>query len=207
VQVFHNDDHAGDATLNILNSSPRAIHGHVLITGQNDQVPQTASGTILHGIMQVFSDNTDMHPLHDPNNESSNSSSTADVDQLLTIRNPEMQMAPFPEPDFLRPLQAATLYEPYPGSPPPDFDYHPRMPTPKVMEEPGVIPGDNWHCNVEGLAPQHSYTIPRLGERMVEALFYRYNFLPDYPELLLSRGRGCSSHSCPLRAREDPYPC
>jgi hypothetical protein len=36
VQVFHNDNKAGDATLNILNSPPRAVRGHVLVAGQND---------------------------------------------------------------------------------------------------------------------------------------------------------------------------
>jgi hypothetical protein len=147
-----------------------------------------------------------MHSLHDPESGSLNSLSTADMDQLLTIRNPEMQLAPFLEPDFLRLPQAVTLYKPYLGSLPPDFDYHPCTLIPEVMEEPGVIPGDDWHCNVEGLAPQHSYTIPGLGGRMVEAPFYRYDFLPNYPELLLSRGCNYPSHLCPLRAREDPYP-
>jgi hypothetical protein len=97
-------------------------------------------------------------------------------------------------------------YKPYPGSPPPDFDYCPHTPTPEVVKEPRVILGNNWHRNVEGLALQHSYTILGLGGRMMEAPFYRYNFLPDYPELLLSRGCNCPSHLHPLRAREDPYP-
>jgi hypothetical protein len=74
------------------------------------------------------------------------------------------------------------------------------------VEEFGVIPGDDWHRNVEGLVPQHDYTIPGLGGRPMEAPFYRYDFLPNYPELLLSRGRNCPSHLRPLRAREDPYP-
>jgi hypothetical protein len=147
-----------------------------------------------------------MHPLHNPENSSLNSSSTADVDQLLTIRNPKMCLAPFPKPDFLRSLQAMMPYEPYLGSPPPDFNYHPCTPTPEVVKESRVILGDDWHRNIEGLVSQHSYTIPGLGGRMVEASFYRYNFLPDYPELLLSWGHNCPSHSCPLRAREDLYP-
>jgi hypothetical protein len=136
--------------------------------------------------MQVLGDDTDMHPLHDPESGSSNSLSTADMDQLLTIRNPEMQLAPFPEPDFLRLPQAATPYEPYPGSLPPDFNYCPCTPTPKVVEEPRVILGDDWLHNIKGLALQHLYTIPGLGGRMVEAPFYRYDFLSKYPELLLS---------------------
>jgi hypothetical protein len=102
IQVFHNDDQAGDASPNILDSPPQAVCSHVLVTGQNDQAPQIPGGTILHGIVQVLGDDTNMHPLHNPENRSSSGLSTADVDQLLTIRNPEMQLAPFPEPDFLR---------------------------------------------------------------------------------------------------------
>jgi hypothetical protein len=206
IQVFRNDSQARDATPNILDSPPRAVRGRVLVAGQNDQALQTPGGMILHGVMQVLGDDTDLHPLHDLESEFSSGSSIANVDQLLVIRNPEIQPTPFPELDFLRPLQAATPYELYPGSPPPDFDYRPHMPTPEVVEEFGVIPGEDWHRNVEGLAPQHDYTIPGLGGRPMEAPFYRYDFLPDYPELLLSQGRNCPSHSHPLRAREDPYP-
>jgi hypothetical protein len=151
---------------------------------------------ILHGVVQVLGDDTDLHLLRDPS-ESASSSSTADVDQLLIIRNPEI---PVQELDFLRPPRAATPYEPYPGSPPPDFDYHPRTPTPEVIEEFGVIPRQDWHRRVEGVSPQHDYTIPGLGGSPIHAPFYRYDFLPDYPELLLSRGHNCPSHSRPLRA-------
>jgi hypothetical protein len=118
-----------------------------------------------------------------------------------------MLLATFTKLNFLRPPRAATLYEPYPGLLPPDFDYHPYMPTLKVVEEPKVILGDDWLHNVEGLSPQHLYTIPGPGGRIVEAPFYKYDFFPDYPELLLSRGCNCPSHSHPLRAREDLYPC
>jgi hypothetical protein len=97
-------------------------------------------------------------------------------------------------------------YEPYPGSPPPDFDYRPHTLTPEFVKESRVILGDDWLCNIEGLSLVHSYTIPGLKGRMVEAPFYRYNFLPDYPKLLLLRRRNCLQHSHPLRAREDLYP-
>jgi hypothetical protein len=60
------------------------------------------------------------------------------------------------------------------------------MPTPEIIKEPRVIPGDDWLYNVQGLASVHPDTIPGLGGRMVEAPFYRYDFHPDYPELLLS---------------------
>jgi hypothetical protein len=196
IQVFRNDNQAGDATPNILDSPPRVVRSCVLVTGQNNQAPQTPGGTILHGVVQVLRDDTDLHPLHSPS-ESASSSSTADVDQLLIIRNPEI---PIQELDFLRPPRAATPYEPYPGSPPLDFDYHPRMPTPEIVEEFGVMPGHDWHRRIEGVSPQHDYTIPGLGGSPIQAPFYRYDFLPDYPELLLSRGHNCPSHSCPLRA-------
>jgi hypothetical protein len=206
VQVFRNDNQVGDATPNILDSPPRAVCRCIIIAGQNDQAPQTIEGTILHGIVQVLGDNTEMHPLYDPESSLSATSSTIDMDQPLAIRNPEIPLVPFPEPNFLRPPRAITPYELYPGSPPPDFSYCPCMPTPEIVEEPRVIPGDDWLRNIKGLAPRHSYSIPGLGGRMVEAPFYRYDFLPDYLELLLLRGCNCPSHSHPLRAREDPYP-
>jgi hypothetical protein len=205
IQVFHNDSQAGDATPNILDSPPRAVRGRILVAGQNDQAPQTPGGIILHGVVQVLGDDTNLHPLCDPS-ESSSGLSMADVDQLLVIRNPEIQPTPVQELDFLRPPWAATPYEPYPGSPPPDFDYRPCTPTPEVVEEFRVIPGGNWHQNIKGVAPQHDYTIPGLGGWPMDAPFYRYDFLPDYPKLLLSRGCNCPSHSHPLRVREDPYP-
>jgi hypothetical protein len=127
-----------------------------------------------------------MHPPHDPDTSSLATLSTVDVDQPLAIRNPKIPVALFPEPDFLRPPQPATPYKPYPGSPPPDLDYCLCTPTPEFIKEPRVIPGDDWLHNIKGLSPVHSYTIPGLGERMVEAPFYKYNFLPDYSELLLS---------------------
>jgi hypothetical protein len=102
IQVFRNDSQARDATPNILDSPPRAVRGRVLITGQNDQAPQTPGGMILHGVVQVLGDDTNLHPLHDPS-ESSSSSSMADVDQLLIIRNPEIQPIPVQELDFLWP--------------------------------------------------------------------------------------------------------
>jgi hypothetical protein len=206
VQVFHNDNEVGDTILNILDFPPKAVYGHILVMGQHDQALQTTGQTILHSVVQVLGDNTSMHPLHDPESGSSATLPTVDMDQPLMIRNPEILLAPFLEPDFLRPPQAVTPYKPYPGSLPLDFNYHLHTLTLKVVKESRVIPGDDWLHNIEGLAPQHSYTIPGLGGRIVEAPFYRYNFLPDYLKLLLSRGHNCPSHSRPLRAREDPYP-
>jgi hypothetical protein len=193
VQVFHNNTKAGDASPNILDLLPRAVYGCVLITGQHNQAPQTfAIGQIIvHGIVQVHGDDVSMHPLHNPKANSSTMSSTVDVDQPLAIRNPEIPEAPFEELDFLRPLRPVTPYVLYLGSPLPDFNYHPCMPIPEFVKELGVILGDDWLCNIEGLLLVHPYTIPGLGGRMVEAPFYKYDFLSDYPELLLSQGHNC----------------
>jgi hypothetical protein len=102
-----------------------------------------------------------------------------------------MAMAPFKELDFLRPPRPVTLYEPYPSLLPPNFDYQPQTLTPKITKEPGVIPEDNWLCNITRLLPMHPYTILRLGGRMVEAPFYKYDFLPDYPKILLLQEYNC----------------
>jgi hypothetical protein len=114
---------------------------------------------IVHGIVQVHRDDVSMHPPHDPKTNSMATSSTTDMDQPLVIQNPEMAMAPFKEPDFLRLPRPATPYEPYPGLPPPDFNYRLHMLTPELVEELGVIPRDDWLHNVMGLLPVHSYTI------------------------------------------------
>jgi hypothetical protein len=103
VRVFCNDDEAGNATPNILDSPPRAVHGHVLIAGQHNQTPQIRERTIIHSVMQIFSNDTNMHPLCDPESGFSTTLSTVNMDQLLAIRNPEILLAPFAEPDFLRP--------------------------------------------------------------------------------------------------------
>jgi hypothetical protein len=57
VQIFCNDNQAGDASLNILDSPPRAIHGHILIAGQHDAAPQvfTAEQVIIHSMSRGMS--------------------------------------------------------------------------------------------------------------------------------------------------------
>jgi hypothetical protein len=80
VQVFYNNNEAGDTTSNILDSLPRVVHSCVLITGQNDQAPQTTGQTILHSVMQVLGNDTEIHSLHNPEGNSSTTSFTVDVD-------------------------------------------------------------------------------------------------------------------------------
>jgi hypothetical protein len=156
VQVFCNNNEVGDAIPNILNLPPRVVRGHILVAGQHDQAPTTGQ-TIVHSVVQVFGDDTRIHPLHDPESGSLATLSTINMDQPLMIWNPEILVALFTEPDFLRPPWPATPYELYLGSPPPDFDYCPWTPTPEVIEEPRVIPGDDWLHNIKGLSPEHSY--------------------------------------------------
>jgi hypothetical protein len=187
VQIFRNNDQVGDAFPNILDSPPRAVQGHILIMGQHDETPQvfTVGQAIIHGVIQIHRDNISMYPPHDPEANSMATLFTVNVDQLLIIRNPEMAVAPFKEPDFLRLPRPTTPYKLYPGSPSPNFDYQPHTLIPELVEEPGVIQGDDWLHNVMGVSPAHSYTIPRLRGRMMEAPFYKYDFLPDYPKVLL----------------------
>src|SRR5260370_41691223 len=45
-----------------------------------------------------------------------------------------------------------------------------------------------------------------MASREIIAPFFRYDFTPDYPEIILSRGCHCANHSRPLRTRADPYP-
>jgi hypothetical protein len=207
IQIFCTNNQAGDTSLNILDSPPQAVQGCIIILGQHDN-PQvfTAGQPIIHSIIQIQGDDISMHPLHDPKTSSDATSSTTDVAQLLIIQNSEIGMAPFEELDFLAPPQPATPYEPYPGSPLPNFDYWPCMPTPEFIKELGVMPGDEWLHNIKGLSPTHDYSIPGLGGRAIQAPFYKYDFLSDYPKILLSQGHNCLQHLHPLRVREDPYP-
>jgi hypothetical protein len=145
VQIFCNDDQAGDASLNILDSLPRAVRGHILIAGQHDDALQvfTAGQPIIHGIIQIHRDDIHMHPPYNHKTSPMAMSSTIDVDQPLIIHNPKMAVAPFEEPDFLRLPRPMIPYKPYPGLPLPNFNYRPCMLTPELIEEPGVILGDD----------------------------------------------------------------
>ena len=72
---------------------------------------------------------------------------------------------------------------------------------------PGVHPGFGWFHNTNeetGSPIFHEYVINDGLE--IIAPYYQLNMDTDSPELLLTRGRRCTVHSCTLRAHKDPYP-
>jgi len=189
VKVFQRDDQAGDATPNILNYLPRPVQGLVLVDGH------TTEQHIMQGMVLINED--------DPNNTAS--PTLVSSSKPLFIANP----------DILMPPHTSTPYPPYPGPPPPTYkededlqgDYWPHSPTPEAIPQPGTIPGDEWICNMQGLEPLVSHTIPGMAGREITAPFFCYDFAPDYPEIILSHRQNCTQHSRPLCAQLDPYPC
>src|SRR5258707_13677874 len=91
-------------------------------------------------------------------------------------------------PDILLPLRASTPYPVYPGPPPPTYEedeenhgeYQPRSPTPEEVPQPGVIPGEGWIRNLQGLEPLVDHRIPGMaGKRIIAPPFYNH-FTPSY---------------------------
>src|SRR5258708_21602188 len=123
----------------------------------------------------------------------------------LFISNPDIPMLP----------QPSMPYPVYPRPPPPTYEedkencgnYQPRSPTPEEGPQPGVIPGKEWIRNLQGLEPLVDHHIPGMAGREIITPFFRYDFTPDYLEVILSCGRNCANYSRPLRTRADPYPC
>ena len=117
-------------------------------------------------------------------------------------------------PDILLPPRASTPYPVYLGPPPLSYnedkemwgDYQPRSPTPKEGLQLGVIPGEEWIRNLQGMEPLVDHHIPRMAGREIITPFFRYDFTLDYLEILLSHGHNCANHSRPLCAQPDPYP-
>jgi hypothetical protein len=72
---------------------------------------------------------------------------------------------------------------------------------------PGFHPGVGWFINhnKDWNAPMFQDLIFD-GPVETVAAFYKYDFNTTSPKLLLTRGQHCPVHSCPLRARADPYP-
>src|SRR5258707_8161110 len=99
-------------------------------------------------------------------------------------------------------------YLAYPGPPPPTYkedkeargNYHLRSPTPEEGPQPGIIPGEEWIRNLQGLEPLVNHRIPGMARREIIAPFFCYDFTPDYPEIILSHRRNCANYSRPLHA-------
>ena len=72
---------------------------------------------------------------------------------------------------------------------------------------PGFHPGVGWQVN-----HNKDWNTPMFQDLITDGLvetvatFYHYDFDTTSPELILTRGRHCPIHSCPLCARANPYP-
>src|SRR5258708_2067561 len=147
---------------NILDSPPRPVQGLVLIDGH------ATKQTIVQGQVLL---NENFALVNTPS-----SPTTASDNEPLFIANP----------DILLPPRASTPYLVYPGPPPPMYEedeeirgeYRPRSPTPEKVPQPGVIPGDEWIRNLQGLEPLVDHRIPGMAGREIIALFFHYNFTP-----------------------------
>ena len=74
-------------------------------------------------------------------------------------------------------------------------------PTPH-RPQPGRFPGPGWRDNWDTTGTQHFFVIPDREEDVI-APFISYNLDSPFPELLATRGLGCTVHSRPLHARAD----
>ena len=190
IRAFRRDTHAGEGTPNILDSPPQPVQGLVLVDGHATE-QRVVQGAVLldEGFM----------PVDTP----SSPTAVSDTEPLF-ITNP----------DILLPLRPSTPYPVYPGPLPPTYDkdkenrgnYQPRSPTPEEGPQPGLIPGDKWIRNLQGLEPLVNHHIPGMAGREIIAPFFHYDFTPDYPEIILSCRCNCANYSRPLRAQLDPYP-
>ena len=172
VQIFQRDNQAGDSTPNVLDSPPWPVQGLMLMDGC------ATKQNILQGMVLVNENGV-------PTNTLSLLTVVSDSEPLF-ITNPNILMPP----------RASTPYLVYPGPPPPTYkedeehrgNYCPCLPTPDIIPQPGVIPRDEWIRNVQGLEPLVNHTIPGMAGREITAPFFHYDFAPDYPEIILSRG-------------------
>ena len=77
-----------------------------------------------------------------------------------------------------------------------DEEHATPMPT---GPQPDVFPGPGWMDNWTETGTRHFFLIPHREEVCI-APFIQYDFDTPYPELLATRGRGCTVHSKPLHA-------
>ena len=70
--------------------------------------------------------------------------------------------------------------------------------------QPDMFPGPGWMDNWTETGMRHFFLIPH-GEEVGIAPFIQYDFDMPYPELLATRGRGCTVHSKPLHAQGSEY--
>ncbi len=164
---------------NILDSPPQPVQGLMLVDGH------TTKQRVVQGAVLL---NKNFIPVSTPS-----SPTMVSDNEPLFIANL----------DILLPPQPSTPYPVYPGPPPPTYEedkenhgpYQPRSPTPEEGPQLGVIPGDEWIQNLQGLEPLVDHRIPGMAGREIIAPFFCYDFAPDYPEIILSCGHNCTNHS------------
>ena len=82
-----------------------------------------------------------------------------------------------------------------------------EMETPSPTgSQPGVNPGPGWQLNSRDGGPRPEVLIPDENHGTQIAPYILYDMDTESPEILATRGRGCTVHSRPLRACADPYP-
>ena len=73
--------------------------------------------------------------------------------------------------------------------------------------QPGIHPGPGWEHNQTTKGIRYMFLIPDEGEGQEVAPFIQVNGGTDYPELMVTQGRGCNIHTRALCTKPNPYPC
>ena len=79
-----------------------------------------------------------------------------------------------------------------------------QTPSP-TSPQPGIHPGPGWIKNWTATNTRHYFVIPNSKEDMITT-FVCYDMTGPFPELLVTNGRNCTVHSCPLHAHADTQP-
>jgi len=72
-------------------------------------------------------------------------------------------------------------------------------------QQPGVNPGMGWILNGRDTGPCPNFIIPDGSGGEQIAPYIQYDMQPGCPEVSATRGRNCTVHSTPLRAKPKPY--
>jgi hypothetical protein len=72
-------------------------------------------------------------------------------------------------------------------------------------QQPGVNPGTGWILNSRDTGPCPNFIIPDGSGGEQIAPYIQYDMQPGCPEVLATRGRNCTVHSTPLRAKPKSY--
>ena len=144
---------------------------------------------------------------------------------------PPMASPILPNHEPITPTSPVPCYispPPYPTTPPDHFDVasipsHPPTPAlehvlaaieAEVVAEavedarpqPGVLTGPEWFRNFEDPGYRFFKLVPNPTGQLHIAPFVHVNLMADNPQLLMTNGRNCPVHSCPLHARPEETP-